>query len=535
MSERDLHGLRTRLRDRAASPRNAPGASPGPRSSADVELALCELQVRQAELERQNAELRRAQLELRASRDALAHSERHYRNLYENAPLAYLTLASDGHIAAANHVAKSLIGAGQQSLVGRRFSDFVAPDHQDTWHRTLRALLRGRALRPLAINLEASAGSTLRVELVGSAGSEPGKLHIALLDVTEREAASQAARDSERRVRLITDALPVLVAYVDDEERYRFVNAAYETWFGEAPAALRGRQIREVLGEAAYAALSEHARAALSGTPVRYESEVRYRSAGSRYVSAVYSPDIDDSGAVVGFYSVVHDLTALRRAQDALRAAAAEAALAEQRERRALAADLHDDVGQLLSLASIELAAQGDAKTPEQRQALLDQAAALVADARERVASLSFELSPPILHDVGIVAAAQWLAEDLERRYGLAVRVDARDDGLTPLDEALRITLFRALRELLINVARHAGTADARVRIRCEDDGAEIEVEDAGVGFDPGAVNRGFGLRSVCDRVEHMGGSVRVVSSPGEGTRIRVRAPIGRARERGGS
>jgi signal transduction histidine kinase len=133
------------------------------------------------------------------------------------------------------------------------------------------------------------------------------------------------------------------------------------------------------------------------------------------------------------------------------------------------------------------------------------------------------------------VAAAQWLAEDLEHSYGIAVRVDAEDDGATPLDEALRVTLFRALRELLINVARHAGTAQAFVRIRCRDGRAAIEVEDRGVGFDSGAVNRGFGLRSVCDRVEHMGGEVRIDSRPGEGTTIRACAPIGRARERGGA
>ena len=506
----------------------------GPIASADAEGVIRELRVRQAELERQNAELRHAHLELRASHDAIAHSERHYRSLYEGAPVAYLTLAADGRIVAANAVAMGLVGVGRQTLVGRRFSDLVAADHQDTWHGYLRALLRGRARRPLAIVLEAVGGTLIRAELVGVAGSEPDRLHIALLDVTERERAEQAARDIERRVRLITDGLPVLVAYVDDEERYRFANAAYESWLGESPAQMRGREIREVLGEVAYAAVREQVRAALSGATVRFEAEIPNRSAGSRYASFVYSPDIDETGAVVGFYSVVHDLTALRRAESALRATAAEAALAEQRERRALAADLHDDVGQLLSLVSIELHALDDATTPAERHALLEKAATRVAEARVRVASLSFQLSPPILHDVGLVAAAQWLAEDLERSYGLAVHVEAEDDGRTVLDEALRITLFRAVRELLINVARHAGAAEASVRIRCEEGRAAIEVEDHGVGFDPGATS-GFGLRSVRDRVEHMGGEVRIDSRPGAGTKIRASAPAGHARERGPS
>ncbi len=536
MSEQDLQRHAASLRDRALAQLHPHADARAPISLADAELAIYELRLHQAELAIQNAELRRAQLDLTTARDALAHSEQHYRSLYENAPVAYLTLGADGCIAAANRVATGLFfGAGRRPLVGRRFSDLVAADHQDAWHRYLRTLRHDRARRPLAITLEASGGSLIHAELMGAAGSEPGWFHIALLDVTERELAAQAARDSERRVQLITDALPVLVAYVDDEERYRFANVAYETWFGESPAGMRGRSVRDVLGEAAWAVVSEHVRAALAGATARFETEVPYRSAGTRYVSAVYSPDVDEAGAVVGFYSVVHDLTALRRAESALRAAAAEAALAEQRERRALAADLHDDVGQLLSLASIELRALDDAATAQQRQVLLERASDLVANARERVSSLSFQLSPPILHDVGLVAATQWLAEDLERGYGLSVHVDAEDDGATPLDEALRVTLFRALRELLINVARHAGTAQASVRIRCRDERAAIEVEDHGVGFDSRAISRGFGLRSVCDRVEHMGGEVRIDSRPGEGTRVEACAPVGRARERGGT
>ena len=535
MSEQDLQSKRTTLRARAPSQLQGRDDSPAPISSAEAELVIDELRGHHAELERQNAELRRSLLDLQTSRDEHAHSEQHYRGLYESAPVAYLTLASDGRIVAANAVAMRLFGVGRRPLIGRRFSDLVAADHQDAWHGHLRALLRDRARFPLAIDLEAPGGSLVHAELMGAAGSEPGRLHVALLDVTEREREARIARESERRVRSLTDALPVLVSYVDDEERYRFANAAYEAWFGESPDAMSGRPVREVLGEAAYAVVGERVRAALAGTTVRFETEIPYRNSGARYVSVVYAPDVDEGGAVVGFYSVVHDLTALRRAESALRAAAAEAALAEQRERRALAADLHDDVGQLLSLASIELRALDDAKTPDERSALLDDAAALVANARERVASLSFQLSPPILHDVGLVAAAQWLAEDLERSYGLEVRVEAQDDGLAPLDEALRITLFRALRELLINVARHAGIAKASVRIRCQDDRAAIEVEDHGIGFDPAAASRGFGLRSVCDRVEHMGGEVRIESRPGEGTRIRACAPIGRACERGGS
>ena len=149
----------------------------------------------------------------------------------------------------------------------------------------------------------------------------------------------------------------------------------------------------------------------------------------------------------------------------------------------------------------------------------------VIAEADERASSLSFELSPPILHDVGLVAAAQWLAEDIEFRFGLHVTVE--DDGERRLlDEATRITLFRALRELLLNVSKHARTDKARVRLWREDGFMKVVVEDEGVGFDPGASASGYGLFSIRERLNHLGGSMQIESRPGKGTRICLVAPI---------
>jgi signal transduction histidine kinase len=137
-----------------------------------------------------------------------------------------------------------------------------------------------------------------------------------------------------------------------------------------------------------------------------------------------------------------------------------------------------------------------------------------------------------VLHDVGLVAATDWLAEDLERSYGLAVEVSAKDE-LEDLDDASRVTLFRALRELLINVARHSGTRYARVHIERRGAMAEIAVEDHGVGFDPDAGVEGFGLASLGDRLEHLGGGVAIDSAPGRGTTVRVWAPSDADERRG--
>jgi PAS domain S-box-containing protein len=126
--------------------------------------------------------------------------------------------------------------------------------------------------------------------------------------------------EGDTRLRLLADALPVLIAYVDKDLRYQFNNAAYADWFGRSPDELQGMRVREVLGEAAYATVRPHLEAALAGQPVCYEAEVTYRQRGRRFVRAQYVPHRDAEGDIAGFYSLVQDLTEARRIEDELRA-----------------------------------------------------------------------------------------------------------------------------------------------------------------------------------------------------------------------
>ncbi len=113
----------------------------------------------------------------------------------------------------------------------------------------------------------------------------------------------------------------------------------------------------------------------------------------------------------------------------------------------------------------------------------------------------------------------------MAQRYGLKVEVQD-DDRPKPLPEARRVTLYRAVRELLINVARHAGTSAARVRLQREGGVLTVSVEDRGIGFDPSAERAGFGLVSIRERLRHLGGSMELSAVPGEGTAVTLQAPI---------
>ena len=216
----------------------------------------------------------------------------------------------------------------------------------------------------------------------------------------------------------------------------------------------------------------------------------------------------DAEGESGGIVTIAKNLIEQKRLEEQLRAAVVEVAMAEERERRKLAVDLHDGVGQLLGLTSMKLGALRTSVEvygldPEVRE--LEQ---IVIEVQRRARSLVFQLSPPTLHDVGLVAAIHSLAEDMERRFGLHVTLEEEGERQA-LDETSRIILFRVLSELLVNVAKHGETENADVRFTWQDRHVEIIIEDCGVGFDAGAPTSGYGLFSVRERLARLGGARR--------------------------
>jgi signal transduction histidine kinase len=218
----------------------------------------------------------------------------------------------------------------------------------------------------------------------------------------------------------------------------------------------------------------------------------------------------------------------LRQAHVRLRAAASEAVLAEERERRRLAVDLHDGLGQLLVLANIKLGLLREEVQVEMLDPRLREIESLIVEAREQSRALTSQLCPPVLYELGFVAAARWLATNMERRYGLRVAVEEKGDCEVS-DETTRISLFRSVNELLLNVARHAKTSKALVRVSNWGRDITITVEDQGVGFDPSSITSEYGLFSVRERLHHLGGILTIASKRGEGTRISLIAPLSAA------
>jgi len=216
-----------------------------------------------------------------------------------------------------------------------------------------------------------------------------------------------------------------------------------------------------------------------------------------------------------------------------LRALAVELSLAEERERRALAQDLHDDLGQVLAAAKIKLTMLTKLEHVAEIKKRLLEVDDLLNHAHASVRSLTFQLSPPVLFELGLVPAVEWLADEMRRQYDLQIKV--LDDGIKKkLDTSVSTILFRAVRELLINVAKHAKVSGAKVTIRRQSRQIVIQVMDEGIGLhSPSRAKRskkgtiqGFGLLSVQERLSYIGGEMRLESVPGDGTLVTLIAPL---------
>ncbi|MBV9243126.1 MAG: PAS domain S-box protein, partial [Acidobacteria bacterium] len=138
------------------------------------------------------------------------------------------------------------------------------------------------------------------------------------IDITERRLAEDRVRASAQQLRLVTDAMPALISYVDKHQRYRFANQTYNEWFGVAPEEVVGKPVREVFGEQIYAVVQQYVRKVLGGEDVAFETEIQYPGV-KRFVHISYTPDIDADGKVRGYFALTTDLTELRRSQELLR------------------------------------------------------------------------------------------------------------------------------------------------------------------------------------------------------------------------
>lgn len=212
-----------------------------------------------------------------------------------------------------------------------------------------------------------------------------------------------------------------------------------------------------------------------------------------------------------------------------LREMAMEMGRVEERERQRLARLLHDGLQQLLVGAKYSAGvARGRLSDREDVREPFDQLERILDQSIEASRSLSYDLSPPILHDQGLNPALSWLAEQVHRRQGLIV-IFCSEGAIPDMSQGLKVFLFHTVRELLLNIVKHADTDRAEVDLSVERRDICIEVQDCGRGFDVAKIDldapSGMGLKGFREKLDLMNGKMTIDSEPGRGTRVLLRVP----------
>jgi PAS domain S-box-containing protein len=293
-----------------------------------------------------------------------------------------------------------------------------------------------------------------------------------------------------------------------------------------------------------------------------YELEHRIvRPDGSvRVVLDLAYPYLDERGNLVKYLGATLDITDRKRAEEELKALnetlerrvaeqtvksqwranqlqqlAAQMTQVEERERRRLSQVLHDDLQQMLVAAKIRLGGVSRRVVDEKASAGISEATNLIDEAIAESRSLTKELSPPVLYDNGLAAGLEWLGRETEKKYTLPVAVHV-EPGIEPDDLTTKVFVFQAARELILNAVKHAHASRLEIRLSREgEDELQVTVQDDGIGFDTEVMNRkeakgGFGLFSIRERLDVIGGQLTVTSSPIEGTTATISAPYTRIR-----
>ncbi|HEY9605475.1 MAG TPA: AAA family ATPase [Allocoleopsis sp.] len=337
--------------------------------------------------------------------------------------------------------------------------------------------------------------------------------------VAERTAALQQneaeLRRREQELRLITDALPVLISYVDIDRCYQFINRTYEVWFNRSRDEILDNPVCQLLGEAVYQRVEPYINQVFAGQTVPLEAEIPF-PIGKRYISAILIPDFDANAQVRGFYSLIADISDRRRAE--------QASILEERNR--MAREIHDTLAQsftgiLLQVGAATQLLSNDLEMDKVHLEILEIIDELartgLAEARRSVAALR----PRLLEEGNLQSALQHLVNQVRATANTALIYKTQGEAF-PLPAEVENHLLRVGQEALTNAIRYANASEIVVELTYNSTQCLLRVKDNGQGFGVGSVpsGSGFGLLGMSERAERIGAQLTIQSQRGQGTEI---------------
>jgi PAS domain S-box-containing protein len=473
----------------------------------------------------------------------LKASEERFRNIFEEGPLGISIIGQEKRFLKVNQVFSEMMGYSEEELKQMTFLDITHPEQLEDDEEIHEKLVAGAIpfhkaeKRYVKKNNEVFWGAVSVAVIRDDGGRHLFNLAM-VEDITERKLTEHALKESEEKFRTLADQSPNMI-FINRGGKVIYVNKKCEDIMGFS---------REEFYSPEFSYLSLITPDSLELVKASFQkhmvgSEVEPYEYGliakdGRRLDVIITTKLISYEGETAILGIVTDISErkrgeeeIRRYRNQLRSLMYRLAVVEEQERRKISEELHDNIGQNLALGQIKLThvLESHPEVSEELESVRE----LIENVMSYSRSLIYELSPPILHEFGIEATIKWLIRQMRDKYGL--RVDFESCGANyHMDEEISVLIYKTLRELVVNIIKHAQAARVVISMKKSHSNVIINVIDDGIGFDTSSMDSlsttssSYGLFSIRERMKYLKGSMEISSKPDNGTRVKLVFPLGR-------
>ena len=459
----------------------------------------------------------------------LRESEAHVQQILDTAATGLARYSRDMRYLSVNRAYAEMAGLPVDQIVGRSFIDVMGREAFETIRPLVDRVLRGETVR-YESDAPFRAGGPEFLQVVYTPWRElDGTVNgwvASVTDITLLRNAQEGLRESENRLRAITDNLPIAIALYDRADRVQFANQEYRELAAKSDRPPNGAASADYQYKELYERTVELRDRARQGESLRFTVS-RNLDGTQREIEVSYMPYRDTSGAIVGVYGMGYDVTELRESHARIRELAERLATVREDERRAVAVTLHERVAQELYAAQLNLKALE--RKSRGSSGIMDLAKGLsraIDQSIEDVRNLTDQLYPTSLLHLPLSEALEQLGRQVGKGSGVHVVVDQGPE-FPELKTESRTLFFRAAQEALANVARHAAASNVTISLEADSERISMVVADDGTGVAPGDLRKpgSLGLLGIRERFAAAGGGLMVERGSPRGTWLTVFLP----------